>query len=288
MKKFLFALLLLSAVPATGIAAGCGTAGGTCTSADVAPHNTQQDCWVYMTGAINKVYNISPFLNGSHPAGNMIILPYCGKDMYAPFMTSAGGHAHSSYALNTLLAGYYVAPYVVVAPTPVTPPTATSTATTTPPTPTPTATSTATTTQGTCVSFAKDLKYRGRDNEVSDLQKFLIKKGLLKDDATGYFGKASLGAVKKFQESRGISATGYVGAITRAKIKEISCYKDDDHDNDGIIDSRDLDDDNDGILDVDDDEDDEYRGGIQTTQATQTPQVSTQNREKSRRERKDD
>ncbi len=240
MKKFLFTMLLLIAIPETGMAAGCGTAGGTCTATDVAVHSTQADCWVYLSGSINKVYNISPYLNGSHPAGNMIILPYCGKDIYDPFMTNAGGHKHSSSALNTVLSSYYVAPLVAPAPTPTPTPTpaATSTATTTPnpiPTPTPA--------PAVCerVKISKDLKYRGRDKEIVSLQNFLKKRGFFSDEATGFFGNASRDAVKNFQKSKGLPATGYVGALTRAKIENVSCESDnhdDENDDDEMSKSK--------------------------------------------------
>src|ERR1035437_2639025 len=40
---------------------------------------------------------------------------------------------------------------------------------------------------------------------------------------TGFFGSATLKAVKNFQRANGISPTGYVATYTRAKIKEIDC-----------------------------------------------------------------
>jgi len=77
----------------------------------------------------------------------------------------------------------------------------------------------------TTVSFAsidKNLKYGQRDKEVTELQEFLIDKGLLKTTPSNFFGLLTLKAVKNYQTSIGVSPTGFVGALTREKInKEI-------------------------------------------------------------------
>lgn len=69
--------------------------------------------------------------------------------------------------------------------------------------------------------------YRNSDrytnNEVTKLQNFLQDYNFLNVEATGYFGTKTLAAVKSFQRSSNILASGYVGPITRAKIKEMSC-----------------------------------------------------------------
>lgn len=59
-----------------------------------------------------------------------------------------------------------------------------------------------------------------RGNDVTELQKRLIAEGLLSTDATGYFGKLTSDAVKKFQEKNGIPATGLVGPMTRAALNK--------------------------------------------------------------------
>ncbi len=78
-----------------------------------------------------------------------------------------------------------------------------------------------------CISLVNNLKYRSRDantnGEVSTLQDFLQSKGYLNSEPTGFFGLMTLNAVKAFQTANSISATGYVGPITRAKISILTC-----------------------------------------------------------------
>lgn len=60
--------------------------------------------------------------------------------------------------------------------------------------------------------------------QVSLLQRTLSSKGLLQNaNITGYFGPLTFEAVKKYQASVGISPTGFVGPLTRAKINEENC-----------------------------------------------------------------
>src|SRR3989338_5023311 len=76
-----------------------------------------------------------------------------------------------------------------------------------------------------CVSLNFNLKYRSRDantnGEVSTLQDFLQSQNYLSSEPTGYFGILTLKAVKDFQRDNGITPTGYVGPITRAKINAL-------------------------------------------------------------------
>ena len=78
-----------------------------------------------------------------------------------------------------------------------------------------------------CVALQNNLRYRDRDinknGEVSTLQDFLQSKGYLNSEPTGYFGLLTFKAVKDFQKANDISPTGYVGPITRAKIKALTC-----------------------------------------------------------------
>lgn len=80
----------------------------------------------------------------------------------------------------------------------------------------------------TCIDLQSNgLRYRANDagtnGEVSVLQDFLISTGLLKTESTGFFGLGTFSAVKQFQKKQGLSPTGYVGALTKVKIKEQSC-----------------------------------------------------------------
>lgn len=82
-------------------------------------------------------------------------------------------------------------------------------------------------TQMTCIDLKNTLKLRSKDastnNEVTALQEFLLDIGLLDTDPTGYFGAATLKAVKNFQKQSGLLNSGLVGAYTRQAIKEKSC-----------------------------------------------------------------
>lgn len=67
-------------------------------------------------------------------------------------------------------------------------------------------------------SIDKNLKYGQRDNEVMELQEFLVDKGFLKTIPTNFFGLLTLKAVKAYQTSVSVSPTGFVGVLTREKI----------------------------------------------------------------------
>jgi peptidoglycan hydrolase-like protein with peptidoglycan-binding domain len=79
-----------------------------------------------------------------------------------------------------------------------------------------------------CVNLVNNLRYRDRDiyknGEVSTLQDYLQSKGYLNNEPTGYFGLLTLGAVKSFQNANSIvPVSGYVGPITRAMLKNLTC-----------------------------------------------------------------
>src|SRR3990167_9901043 len=82
-----------------------------------------------------------------------------------------------------------------------------------------------------CVLLNFNLRYRSRDantnGEVSTLQDFLQSQGYLNSEPTGYFGLMTQKAVKSFQSAKGISPTGFVGPVTRAKIKATTCGRTD-------------------------------------------------------------
>jgi len=52
-------------------------------AAEVAKHNSQDDCWLIIQ---NKVYDVSDYLN-YHPGNPETILPYCGRDATQAFNT---------------------------------------------------------------------------------------------------------------------------------------------------------------------------------------------------------
>lgn len=72
-------------------------------------------------------------------------------------------------------------------------------------------------------NFTKSLQLGIKDPEVSNLQKVLSQTPSIypEGQVTGYFGKATEAAVKKFQEKYGIRITGEIGPQTRAKLNEL-------------------------------------------------------------------
>lgn len=78
-----------------------------------------------------------------------------------------------------------------------------------------------------CADLTTSLRYgmkdTGSNNDIAILQDFLAGSNYLSSQPTGFFGRMTLNAVKAFQSANGISATGFVGPATRAKIKDIDC-----------------------------------------------------------------
>ena len=70
----------------------------------------------------------------------------------------------------------------------------------------------------TFASLDSNLSFGSRGPKVTELQKFLIEKGFLQGQPTGNFFSLTLKAVKTFQSANSISATGYVGMLTRTKV----------------------------------------------------------------------
>jgi hypothetical protein len=71
-------------------------------SAEVALHDTQQDCWLIIDG---NVYDVTSFIE-THPGGDRI-LRGCGKDATLLFHQREGKSDHSTQAKN-LLQTYYI------------------------------------------------------------------------------------------------------------------------------------------------------------------------------------
>lgn len=81
--------------------------------------------------------------------------------------------------------------------------------------------------QGTCLNLSSDLYFGIKDSDgnhaVLDLQNYLTSLGHLSAKPNGYFGKATLAAVKKYQTANGITVNGRVGPLTRATINKKTC-----------------------------------------------------------------
>ena len=82
----------------------------TLSMAEIAKHNSKNDCWLLISG---KVYNITDYF-GSHPGGNSTMTLTCGKDATAAYATQnpnatgdSSRSAHSEKA-RSLLNNYYV------------------------------------------------------------------------------------------------------------------------------------------------------------------------------------
>ena len=87
-----------------------------------------------------------------------------------------------------------------------------------------------------CIVLKNNLRLRSSDTntqgEVTKLQQFLIDEGYLTlSKPTGYFGSGTRNAVMKYQKDIGLDSTGYVGSLTRSKIKDNTCNSDNVSDN---------------------------------------------------------
>lgn len=88
-----------------------------------------------------------------------------------------------------------------------------------------------------CVLFAKHLKYgdgwrTGKGEAVKELQDKLKEKGYFKTDSTGYFGKMTREAVKKYQKDNNIINTGNAFNLTIGQLKKDFCKKNNNDNND--------------------------------------------------------
>src|SRR6185437_2808164 len=68
--------------------------------------------------------------------------------------------------------------------------------------------------------FETDLTVGSTGADVTALQNALTTAGDYTGPVTGYFGSLTQTAVKTYQTSKGISATGYVGPLTRASLNQ--------------------------------------------------------------------
>jgi hypothetical protein len=81
-------------------------------------------------------------------------------------------------------------------------------------------------TQAGCVNLVSDLSYGSQGADVSSLQGFLVSQNFPGGGAwmvTGYFGNATLTALKNFQQGLGLPMTGVADAATRSAIARVSC-----------------------------------------------------------------
>lgn len=78
-----------------------------------------------------------------------------------------------------------------------------------------------------CLEFDSNIRHGMKDitssGEVYALQSFLKTNNYITVNPTGYFGVQTLKGVKAFQKAFRIIPTGFVGPLTRAEIKKVSC-----------------------------------------------------------------
>ncbi len=77
-----------------------------------------------------------------------------------------------------------------------------------------------------CAILTTNLTRGAESDNVWLLQSFLAAKGYLKASPNGYFGPATLAAVKIYQRSVGLPQTGAVLTLTRAALKREVCFLD--------------------------------------------------------------
>lgn len=68
------------------------------TLAEVAKHDSQQDCWLVIEG---EVYDVSSYVD-KHPAPPSVLVPWCGKEATEGMRTKGYGRDHSPAAWNML------------------------------------------------------------------------------------------------------------------------------------------------------------------------------------------
>ena len=75
----------------------------TWTLVEISQHDTAEDCWMAIDGA---VYNLTAYLP-EHPSNPAIILPWCGKEATEAYHTKTRGRPHSSRA-DQMLSTYFI------------------------------------------------------------------------------------------------------------------------------------------------------------------------------------
>ncbi len=74
-----------------------------------------------------------------------------------------------------------------------------------------------------CLNLPRNLLRGSESSTVTSLQNFLIQKGYLEAPSTGFYGDNTIEAVKDYQISKGLPATGMVYDFTRKAIEEETC-----------------------------------------------------------------
>ncbi|MEX1033113.1 MAG: cytochrome b5-like heme/steroid binding domain-containing protein [Cellvibrionaceae bacterium] len=91
-------LLALHVLAAEKEATSATTAKQSYTLAEVARHNTQDDCWMVIEG---QVYDISAYVE-RHPTPPSVLAPWCGREATEGMRTKGYGRDHSPNAWSML------------------------------------------------------------------------------------------------------------------------------------------------------------------------------------------
>lgn len=79
----------------------------------------------------------------------------------------------------------------------------------------------------TCIRLTRDLERGMKGNDVLQVQSFLVERGFLSSASfqagAGQYGPLTVTSVRAFQTSAGISATGYIGPVTRQALTNATC-----------------------------------------------------------------
>jgi hypothetical protein len=78
-------------------------------------------------------------------------------------------------------------------------------------------------TSAMCADIAYNVHRGAESPSVSLLQSFLLEKGFMEGEVTGFYGDKTVEAVKDYQASRGLPTTGMVYDFTREAIRAESC-----------------------------------------------------------------
>ena len=79
---------------------------------------------------------------------------------------------------------------------------------------------------GSCVSVTRDLTIGSKGSDVTSLQRFIVNRNYPGGGSwmiTGYFGAATRAGVINFQIDQNLPQTGWVDAVTRAAISQVTC-----------------------------------------------------------------
>jgi hypothetical protein len=99
-----------ASITVTPAPVACGSAGGGCTTGQIAVHNTAADCWViynanYLILSGSGVVGSNGNEVSNHSGGASRITPYCGANASAAFTSAHGGQTAVKSIFNSYIVG---------------------------------------------------------------------------------------------------------------------------------------------------------------------------------------